>query len=88
MENNDNRNYYRMGKDEDVFDFFKSLPIPGVQDTIMIATIGIWATGFRYARRCLWKGLSEKAMADDARKAANCFYRLAELLENGGKVGI
>lgn len=82
MEKNSNRNYYSMGSDEDIFTFLETLPIPGVRDTIVLATIGIWATGFRYARRCLWKGLTEKVMADDARKAADCFTRLADLLDS------
>jgi len=74
--------YYHMGENnEDIFHFLRKLPIPPVINDALMAVIGVWTTGFRYARRCIWKGLSEKEMASDARKAATCFHELAELLE-------
>ena len=72
--------YYRIGEG-DVFSFLRELPLPSqVHEVNQFAVCSIFATAFRYARRCLWKGPSQKEMAEDARKAAECFRRLAEIL--------
>lgn len=75
--------YYMMTKDEDLFAWTRRLQFPmWMPARSMLQMVGIWITGFRYARRCLWKYESAALCAADARKAANCFMKLAELLEN------
>lgn len=73
--------YYLMSLDTDVFDWLAMLPEPAMPDAIRWQAYGTYVTAFRYARRCLWKGPTLAAMADDARKAADCFARLAAVLD-------
>lgn len=80
--------YYRMAEDEDLFAWTKRLPIPAwLADHItapgvnnMLEIVCLWFIGFRYARRCLWKGTSAASCATDAEKAAEFFLRLAQVL--------
>lgn len=74
--------FYRMPPDTDVFGFLKKLPLPKIPEDHLMGILGIYSTGFRYARRALWKGNSPSDMAKDCLKAAVCFMRLAEELEN------
>lgn len=73
--------YYMMTEKEDMFSWIKRLPIPAwlaESDRLQVALL--WFTGFRYARRCLWKGQDAAACASDAAKAAVCFVRLEKAL--------
>lgn len=73
--------YYMMTDEEDLFAWIKRLPIPAwlaEYDRLHVALL--WFTGFRYARRCLWKGQDAATCAEDAAKAADCFMRLAQVL--------
>lgn len=75
--------YYMMTEDEDLFAWTRRLPIPAcLVDHRMLEIVGLWFTGFRYARRCLWKGQDAAACAEDAAKAAACFLRLARALRS------
>lgn len=75
--------YYKITDNEDLFAWTRRLPIPAwLVDRGMLEIVGLWFTGFRYARRCLWKHDSAALCAADARKAADCFMKLAEVLEN------
>ena len=75
-------NYYLMGQDTDVFDWLDRLPPAAVPEAYRWQIYGIYVTSLRYARRCLWKGATMQEKADDARKAADTFARLACILEN------
>lgn len=73
--------YYMMDDDRDIFRWLESVEPPELPFNIALPTSAIWATAFRYVRRCLWKEGSLRGKAQDARKAATCLLRLAELLE-------
>lgn len=73
--------YYMMDDTRDLFAWLESLPYPDLPAAINLQAMTLWFTGFRYARRCLWKEDVLKDKACDARKAATCFLRLAEFLE-------
>ena len=74
-------NYYMMDGTNDVFHWLTTIRTPEIPLDIMVPASAIWATAFRYVRRCLWKEDSLVGKARDARKAATCLLRLAELLE-------
>ena len=73
--------YYMMDGTNDVFRWLTTIRTPEIPLDIMVPAISIWATAFRYVRRCLWKEDSLAGKAHDARKAATCLLRLAEILE-------
>lgn len=77
----DQPDYYQMTDGEDLFAWTRRLPIPSwLVDRGTLEVVGLWFTGFRYARRCLWKGQDATECADDAKKAASSFLRLADAL--------
>jgi hypothetical protein len=77
---NESPEYYQMNSYQDVFDWLATQPAPDLPLKTLLGAYSIYSTGFRYARRCLWKGKSALEMAQDARKASECFSRLATLL--------
>ena len=82
MEHLSQPSYYMMNESQDIFAWLETLPQPDLPDDTALQAIVLWATGFRYARRCLWKEDVIREKGRDARKAATCFLRLAELCEH------
>lgn len=73
--------YYSMAPGLDLFAWLGTLPLPSIPADRILAAWGLYVTAQRYSRRCLWKGETPQAKAEDARKAADCFWRLAAVLE-------
>lgn len=79
--------YYDMGHGEDLFEWVGNtdlnVPFLLVDTKISIRqAFALWFTGFRYARRALWKGGTLMEIARDCRKTADCFNRLADYIES------